>query len=88
MIAGLNHSLTRDRSTYHVQTEISGLQTVRIETHVFVNGRVLVTKQTNWEALFQEDGPNPFWADELRALMNRQHLAMLKAVQTGRVHES
>jgi hypothetical protein len=85
MFAGLNHNLTRDRSIYHVQTEVSGVQPVRIETHVFVDGRVLASKQTCWEALFQEDDASPCWTDELETLMQRQHRAMLKAIQLGRI---
>lgn len=88
MLAGLNHNLIRDQSTYHVQTEVCGLQPVRIETQVFVNGRVVVSKQTRCEVLFQQDEADPFWSEELRALMQRQHAAMLRAIQSGLIRKS
>lgn len=50
MLSGLNHNFRHAQTMYHVQTEVSGFQPIKIATHVFLDGRVLATKQTECPA--------------------------------------
>lgn len=74
-VLGFNHNLRHGGCLFHVQTEDGGLPAARIDTHVFLEGRILHTRKQDYDAALP--------ADAVRTLMKRQHKGVLCAVREG-----
>ena len=79
MILGFNNDIRHRGKTFHVQTEDSGPQNPVITTHVFIGGTILGTKRTE----YKDDLGRSDLNNHVRALMQKQHREMMKAVQYG-----
>lgn len=79
-LLGYNTNVRHKGKVFHVQTEDSGARYAHVVTHLFVDGgRILKSlKSTYAESVGAQDQ-----CDVVRALMKRQHKAMLMAVRDG-----
>jgi hypothetical protein len=82
MITGLNTSVTFKKQDYHVQTEDRGRANPMIESIIYQGGAILGSKRTSYKALLESGAFNE---DKLRAMLERQHYAIVQAIRTGRV---
>ncbi len=74
-ILGYNHNIRYRGLVFHVQTEDSGVDNPHIFTHVFHGGVILSTRKLDYDA--DSD------ASVVKALMQAQHKALLKALRGG-----
>jgi tetratricopeptide (TPR) repeat protein len=64
-----NSDVTLDNVTYHVQTEDMGLKTSKVITNIFSEGKILVTKKSDYSHLKKTKN----FEKGLSYLMERQH---------------
>jgi hypothetical protein len=83
MITGFNHNFKYRDRVYHIQTEDSGIKTPHVITHLFVGGNIIATKKTEYRHLLQEANAAT-GEGAVRALMEEQHKAMLRALIQGK----
>jgi hypothetical protein len=72
-LLGYNHNVKYGGYIFHVQTEDSGPSNPHLFTHLFYEGSILASKRGQYEAEAPED--------EVRALMQAQHKAILKELK-------
>lgn len=72
-LLGYNHNVKYGGQIFHVQTEDSGPGNPHIFTHLFFAGSILASKREEYEPKTPED--------EVRALMQSQHKAILKELK-------
>jgi hypothetical protein len=79
-LLGYNTNVRHKDRVFHVQTEDSGVRYGHVTTHLFVDGgRILKSFKSSYaESVGSEDQ-----CDVVRALMKRQHKAMLMALRDG-----
>lgn len=82
MITGLNTAVTFKEHDYHVQTEDRGRDNPVIELIIYQGGAILGSKKASYKELLESGS---FTEDKLRALLERQHYAIVQAIRTGRV---
>ena len=78
MITGYNTDVNHANLTFHVQTEDKGTSNHYIESLIYVGGLVLAAKRTDYKTILQEGK-----TEEIIAIMDRQHKAMIGAVKSG-----
>jgi hypothetical protein len=72
-LLGYNHNVKYGGHIFHVQTEDSGPGNPHLFTHLFFEGSILASKRCQYESDATED--------EVRALMQAQHKAILKELK-------
>lgn len=72
-LLGYNHNVKYGGHIFHVQTEDSGPGNPHIFTHLFFEGSILASKRGQYDPSLSED--------EVRALMQSQHKAILKELK-------
>lgn len=79
-LLGYNTNVRHKDRVFHVQTEDSGVRYGHVTTHLFVDGgRILKSFKSSYvESVGTEDQ-----SEVVRALMKRQHKAMLMALRDG-----
>lgn len=83
MITGYNTDIRHDDVVFHVQTEDKGLSNPLIETLVYVGGRVLAARRSEYgDLLAQGQGEK-----EIVALMETQHRKTIAAIRSGKLDE-
>ncbi|HXX67948.1 MAG TPA: hypothetical protein VEK07_12230 [Polyangiaceae bacterium] len=80
-LLGYNTNVRHKGKVFHVQTEDSGIRYGHVITHLFVDGgRILKSLKSSYaQSVGAEDQ-----CEVVRALMKRQHKAMLMALRDGR----
>jgi hypothetical protein len=76
-VAGLNDNLEFMGRQLHVQTESVGSPAVRIVTHVFCDGRVLLTRKSDDASSSQASGD----PGTVLKLMHSQHLKIIQEIR-------
>jgi hypothetical protein len=76
-LMGLNDNLEFMGRRLHVQTEHTEFPVARIVTHVFSNGRVLLSKKTECPP----DAPESHDFSRIQKLMSAQHYQVLKEIE-------
>lgn len=83
MLSGFNTNVRHRGALFHVQTEDSGRRHPHVITHLYHGGTILASEKSSYgEQLGESD-----LADTVRALMERQHAAMLKRLRGGELDE-
>ncbi len=80
MQTGYNHNITHGGKTYHIQTEDCGVFKPFILTHVFLKGVVIDTLKESYADIMAEGREIK---ENVRELMKRQHLTMIKRTISG-----
>jgi hypothetical protein len=81
VLTGFNTDIEHDGVVYHVQTEDRGASNPLIESLVYVKGEILANRRTEYRNLIEAGGD----ANLIRALMERQHRAIVDAIRAGRI---
>lgn len=85
MLSGFNNNFRYRGVLFHVQTEDSGVSNPHVITHLFHGGNILSSEKLEYS---DKLGLSPdALEEEVRALMESQHKAMLKRLQRG-LHDS
>ena len=79
MLSGFNTNFRYRGVLFHVQTEDSGRDNPRVFTHLFKGGDILASMKGD----YSDKLDSPSLEAEVRALMESQHKAMLKALSRG-----
>ncbi len=82
-LAGYNHNVNYRHRRYHVQTEDSGTENPRIDTHLFHGGLIIESAKTDYSHLL--DTPDAKAAT--KALMQNQHKGLMKKLIHGGLDE-
>ena len=80
MLAGYNTNVTYKGSTYHIQTEDSGLKNPIVVTLLYAKGAILTSKKTSYAHIVDD----PDYKEKIRELMKQQHKTMIKELLSGR----
>ena len=83
MITGQNSEVLHDDLAFHVQTEDKGRSNPMLESLVYLGGQVLACTRTS----YADELERGCTEEEIAALLERQHLVMIAAVQRGRFDE-
>ncbi len=78
-LLGYNHNVKYGGHIFHVQTEDSGPGNPHLFTHLFFEGSILASKRGQYEPATPED--------EVRAMMQAQHKAILKELKQAAYDE-
>jgi hypothetical protein len=79
MLSGFNTNIRHRSVLFHVQSEDSGRNHPHIITHLYHGGTILASEKSTYED--RVDAEN--LADIVKALMERQHKAVLKRLTAG-----
>ena len=79
MITGFNTDINHQGTVFHIQTEDGGSNNPVIVSLVYQGGRILASKKTSYAQIMGTDG----FLSQLRQMLENQHTAMIKAVQSG-----
>jgi len=79
VLTGYNTDIQHSGTTYHVQTEDKGRANPLVESLVYTSGEILYTRRTPYHDLVEQDVDK----EAIASLMDRQHRAIVNAVQTG-----
>jgi len=79
VLTGYNTDITHSGTTYHVQTEDKGRANPLVESLVYTSGEILYTRRTPYHDLVAQDVDQ----EAVASLMERQHRAIVNAVQSG-----
>lgn len=83
MLSGFNTNVRHRGVLFHVQTEDSGRNHPHVITHLYHGGTILASEKSGYgEQLGESD-----LVETVRALMERQHAAMLKRLRAGELDE-
>ncbi len=83
MLSGFNTNVRHRGVLFHVQTEDSGRKHPHVITHLYHGGTILASEKSGYgEQLGEGD-----LVETVRALMDRQHAAMLKRLRGGELDE-
>lgn len=83
MLSGFNTNVRHRGVLFHVQTEDSGRKHPHVITHLYHGGTILASEKSGYaEQLGESD-----LVGTVRALMERQHDAMLKRLRGGELDE-
>ena len=74
-VLGFNHNVRYHGRVYHVQTEDSGVSHNRVFTHLFFAGTIIASKRYDY--------PDDVVEEQVKALMQTQHKAILKELKQG-----
>jgi hypothetical protein len=78
-LLGYNHNVKYGGHIFHVQTEDSGPGNPHLFTHLFFEGSILASKRGQYDPSLSED--------EVRAMMQAQHKAILKELKQASYDE-
>ena len=81
VLTGYNTDIQHSGTTYHVQTEDKGRTNPLVESLVYTSGEILYTRRTPYHDLVEQDVDK----EAIASLMERQHRAIVDAVQSGGV---
>lgn len=81
VLTGYNTDIQHSGTTYHVQTEDKGRANPLVESLVYTSGEILYTRRTPYHDLVEQDVDK----EAIASLMERQHRAIVDAVQLGGV---
>lgn len=84
MHLGMNNNVLFNGTTFHVQTEDSGVDLPFITTHVFIGGNILATKKTSYEDIITSNNLNEI----VRSIMDDQHKKVIVAIKRGRIDKN
>ena len=84
MHLGMNDNILFQGTTFHVQTEDSGINNPFITTHVFIGGNILISKKTSYEDIVKSDSLE----DIVRSIMDDQHKKVIVAIKRGRIDKT
>ncbi len=79
MITGSNTNIRHRGRLFHVQTEDSGREHPHVISHLYYQGTILGSQKTTYADLMASDNLD----GEVRALMERQHEAMVTRLKGG-----
>ncbi len=79
VLTGYNTDIEHSGTTYHVQTEDKGTANPMVESLVYTSGEILYTRRTPYHDLVAENVDR----GTIASLMERQHRAIVDAVQRG-----
>ena len=79
MLTGYNTDIKLEDVIYHVQTEDGGIENPVIVSLIYQGGRILASKKTSYAHLLGSQDV----ISQVRALLEQQHRAMIKAILTG-----
>ena len=80
MLAGYNTNISYKGTTYHIQTEDSGIKNPVIVTLLYSKGAILTSKKTSYAHLVNDQD----YKEKTRELMKQQHKTMIKELLSGR----
>lgn len=80
MVSGHNNKIEYGGATYHVQTEVRGVEHPFVDTTVFYGGKVLHRRATSYLDLLPL---SPGKEKNLQQRADRQHLAVLEEIRSG-----
>jgi hypothetical protein len=83
MLSGFNTNVRHRGVLFHVQTEDSGRKHPHVITHLYHGGTILASEKSSYAELLGESD----LAGTVRALMERQHEAMLTRLRAGDLDE-
>jgi hypothetical protein len=81
VLTGFNTDIKHSGTTYHVQTEDKGRANPLVESLVYTSGEILYTRRTPYHDLVEQNVDR----EAIATLMERQHRAIVDAVQLGGV---
>lgn len=81
VLTGFNTDIKHSGTTYHVQTEDKGRANPLVESLVYTSGEILYTRRTPYHDLVEQNVDR----QAIATLMERQHRAIVDAVQIGGV---
>jgi hypothetical protein len=81
LLTGFNTDIESDGITYHVQTEDRGGSSPLIESLVYMKGEILATRRMPYRELLDAGADTK----EIRALMERQHRAIVETIRSGQL---
>jgi hypothetical protein len=79
MLTGYNTNLAHRGVNFHVQTEDSGRNKPRINTHLFHGGTILASEKSDYAELLESDDLEA----EVKLRMEAQHKTMLRRLTQG-----
>jgi hypothetical protein len=80
MLAGYNTNISYKGTTYHIQTEDSGIKNPIIVTLLYSKGAILTSKKTSYAHIVDDQD----YKEKIKTLMKEQHKTMIKELLTGR----
>jgi hypothetical protein len=83
VLTGYNTDIRYSGTTYHVQTEDKGRANPLVESLVYTSGEILYSCRTPYHDLVEQDVDK----EAIASLMERQHRAIVDAVQSGGVEQ-
>lgn len=83
MITGYNTDVRHGGIVLHVQTEDKGQGNPYIESLVYYGGQVVAAKRHSYAKVLEKGGGD----DAIMTLMDRQHRALIEAIQRGHLDE-
>lgn len=79
MITGYNTDVSHAERVFHVQTEDKGVANPCIESLIYVGGRVLSSRRTEYGAILAQGQGD----EAIVEMMDRQHRSMITAIRDG-----
>jgi len=79
MVPGFNHNIRHKGSTYHIQTEDSGIKAPHIITLLYRGGTIIAKEKLSYADIIKADNLHVV----VKELMQEQHKAMLKKLISG-----
>ncbi|MGD9253817.1 MAG: hypothetical protein PVG92_07800 [Holophagae bacterium] len=79
VLTGYNTDIEYSGTTYHVQTEDKGSSNPLVESLVYTSGEILYTRRTPYHDMVEQQVDK----EAVASLMERQHRAIVEAVQRG-----
>jgi hypothetical protein len=79
VLTGYNTDIEYSGTTYHVQTEDKGSSNPLVESLVYTSGEILYTRRTPYHDMVEQHVDK----EAIASLMERQHRAIVEAVQQG-----
>ena len=83
MLTGYNTDFLHRGVVLHVQTEDKGEDNPRIESLIYIGGRVVAVERSSYQDLLDAGAS----ADEVQDRMDAQHTALIEAVHSGEYDE-
>lgn len=83
MLTGYNTDFLHRGVVLHVQTEDKGEDNPRIESLIYIGGRVVAVERSSYQDLLDAGAS----ADEIQDRMDAQHTALIEAVHSGEYDE-
>ena len=83
MIGGFNENVEHNGKIYHVQTENLGVDKGIIRTVIYDQGRVIATRQTNYQKLRDRKTPKEL-NDIIDIIIKKQHRLVVEELLSGK----